>query len=84
MPTVPRVYNVPMTTNEIAEAVQKHAVQNYENSGWDYIVECWDRRAIEEELIRSRIYTVDAAVKAFAELAEIWDDRRKDAEAEIF
>lgn len=84
VPTVPSIYNKRMTTNEIAEAVQKHAVVNYEKSGWDYIVECWDRRAIEDELIRSRIYTVDAAVKAFAELAHIWDERRKDAEAEIF
>lgn len=73
-----------MTTNEIAEAVQKHAVQNYENSGWDYIVECWDREAIRIELERCGHTTVEAAIADFADLARMWDNRRRDAEAEIF
>lgn len=75
---------MPMTTNEIAEAVQKHAVQNYEVSGWDYIVECWTRDEIEREIVDAKITTVDAAIKMFAEGARIFHDRRTDAEAEIF
>jgi len=73
-----------MTLNELAEAVQKHAVSNYENSGWDYIVECWTRAEIAEELERVKILTVDNAIAHFAEGARIFHDRRTDAEAEIF
>ena len=75
---------MPMTTNEIAEAVQKHAVVNYEQSGWDYIVECWTRAEIAEELERVKIATVDEAIAYYAESARIFHDRRTDAEAEIF
>lgn len=75
---------MPMTTNEIAEAVQKHAVENYEKNGWDYIVECWTRNDIETELAIANITDVLEAIKMFEQLARIWDDRRKDAEAEIF
>ena len=84
VPTVPRVYNVPMTTNELAEAVQRHAVVNYEKSGWDYIVECWDREAIRIELERCGITTVEDAIAEFGKFADVWDDRRKDIQAEIF
>ena len=73
-----------MTTNEIAEAVQKHAVVNYEKSGWDYIVECWTRDEIAWELNRVNITTVDDAIAHYAESARIFHDRRTDAEAEIF
>ncbi len=73
-----------MTTNEIAEAVQKHAVVNYEKSGWDYIVECWTRAEIAEELTRCNINTVSEAIAHYAESARIFHDRRTDAEAEIF
>ena len=75
---------MPMTTNEIAEAVQKHAVVNYEKSGWDYIVECWTRQEIAEELTRCNINTVSEAIAHYAESARIFHDRRTDAEAEIF
>ena len=72
------------TTKQIAESVVKFAHINYEHGGWDYIAECWDAQAIEDELIRSKIYTEDEAIRAFRELGFIWDQRRKDAEAEIF
>lgn len=73
-----------MTLNELAEAVQKHAVVNYEQSGWDYIVECWTRAEIAEELERVKITTVNEAISYYAESARIFHDRRTDAEAERF
>lgn len=73
-----------MTTNEIAEAVQKHAVVNYEVGGWDWLVECWDRASIEEEIVRCNITTVDEAIKSFEKTVKVWDDRRRDVQAEIF
>lgn len=73
-----------MTTNEIAEAVQKHAVVNYENSGWDYIVECWTRDEIEGRLKEHKITTLEDALDLYSKIAKIFDGRRKEAEAEIF
>ena len=73
-----------MTTNEIAEAVQKHAVVNYEVSGWDYIVECWTLQEIADVLTHCNITTVSEAIAHYAELARLFHDRRTDAEAEIF
>ena len=73
-----------MTANDIAEAIQKHAVQNYEVNGWDYIVECWTRSEIAQELLRADIWTVEDGIAYFAESARIFHDRRTDAEAERF
>lgn len=73
-----------MTTRQIAEAIQRHAVVNYEVSGWDWIVECWDLESIEKELIRSNLTTVNEAIESFGRSARIWDDRRRDIQAEIF
>ena len=27
---------------DMIKAIRSHANANYENSGWDYVVECWD------------------------------------------
>ena len=75
---------MPMTPNEIAEAVQKHAVINYEVSGWDYIVECWTRDEIAQEIESAKIVTVQEGIEFFALSAKLFNDRRKDVEAEIF
>ncbi len=73
-----------MTTNEIAEALQKHAVENYEVSGWDYIVECWTREEIAQELELVNVTTLEDAIHEFGEIARIWDGRRREVQAEIF
>jgi len=75
---------MPMTTNEIAEAVQKHAVVNYEVSGWDYIVECWTREEIEGRLKEHKITTLEDALDLYGKIARIFHDRRTDAQAERF
>jgi len=68
---------MPMTTNEIAKAVLRHAVDNCEVSGWDWIVECWDLESIEKELIRSKLTTVNEAIESFGRSARLWDDHRR-------
>ena len=27
---------------DLIAAVRRHALDNYERDGWDYLVECWD------------------------------------------
>ena len=35
---------------DLVNAVRKHALNNYENDGWDYLVECWDDGDILEQI----------------------------------
>jgi len=78
------MYNKPMTTNEIAEAVQKHAVVNYEVSGWDYLIECHTRESIAEWIEEEGWTTEDQAIKGIGRIMRILNERRKDVQAEIF
>ncbi len=73
-----------MTTNELVEAVVKHAVANYENGGWDYLVECHTRKDIAEWIEQDGWTTEDEAIKGIGRIMRILDERRKDVRAEIF
>ena len=78
------MYNKPMTTNEIAEAVQKHAVVNYENGGWVYLVECHTWVCLAEWIEEEGWTTEDQAIKGIGRIMRILNERRKDVQAEIF
>jgi hypothetical protein len=73
-----------MTTNEIAEAVQKHAVINYENGGWDYLVECHTRESIVEWIESEGWTTEDQVINGIGKIMRILDSRRREVQAEIF
>lgn len=73
-----------MTLNELAEAVQRHAVVNYEKNGWDYIVECWTREEIMDHLRENVMLTEGGAISLFEEIADHYNQRRIDIEAERF
>lgn len=75
---------MPMTTNEIAEAVQKYAVVNYENDGWDYIIECWTRDEIAGEIVKHNITDTAEAIVWFKQIVGVLDGRRREVQAEIF
>lgn len=68
-----------MTKNELVEAVKAHAVENYEDDGWDYLVECYDDGEVAELIDGAT--TVEEAIKAAAEIMRLLDDRRKDIQA---
>lgn len=65
---------------EMVEAVKNHAKANYERDGWDMVVECYEDTEIEEEI--AGCATVEEAIARLGEIASVWDDRRKDAQAE--
>lgn len=69
---------------QLIEAVKKHAYENYENGGWDVIVECWTDDEIEERLIEDGAGSVEDAIKSFMVLAEIWAERQADARNSAF
>jgi len=61
-----------MTKAELIQAVRKHAERNYSQCGWDYIVECWTDKELEETIgrctgVRGAIDKVKAAITPLAE-----------------
>jgi hypothetical protein len=34
--------NTKVTDQDLIDAVRAHAVENYNDDGWDYVVECWE------------------------------------------
>jgi hypothetical protein len=67
------------TTKEMVDGVKAHAVENYEEDGWDYLVECYDDAEVAE-LIEGAT-TVAEAIELAAEIMKIKDDYRKDIQA---
>ena len=71
-----------MTTEELVAAVRKYAQENYETGGWDSIVECYDDADIIRDM--GAAATAEEAIRNVGRLADIWDDRRQDIQAEVF
>ncbi len=67
------------TLNEIATALRKHATENYESDGWDYVVETFDDQELLEEIKGAT--TLEEAIKKISPLLRALDGRRKDIEA---
>lgn len=68
---------------EFVAKVRAHAQANYEQGGWDFVVECWDDSQILAELERAE-GDGEAALAAIAEAVGVVDERRQDVRAEIF
>jgi hypothetical protein len=50
---------------KMIEAVKRHAVENYETDGWDFVVECWS-----DEDILDRIEGAESAEEAIRLVGE--------------
>jgi hypothetical protein len=75
MPTDPKARR----TAELVSAVKKHALENYDRDGWDYIVECWSDADIAEQI--GNAYSEGGAIRRVGAIAKLLDDRRKDIQA---
>jgi len=64
--------------NQLIQSVRRHALDNYENNGWDYLVECWDDGDILEQISNANAQTPDAAIKACLSLVSLLDERRRE------
>ena len=71
-----------MTLNEIATALRKHATENYESDGWDYVVETFDHDELLKEIEGAT--TLAEAIAKIAPYLKLLDDHRKDIEATRF
>jgi hypothetical protein len=63
----------------LVEHVKAHALAHYEDGGWDVVVECYTDEDIEEVLDDNSARTPSDAIKAFAPMVDVWDDRQQDA-----
>lgn len=70
----------------LVKGIHAHALANYETGGWDMIYECFGEEEIRETFETNGIEnpTLEQAIKVIGPIAKIWDDRRKDIQAEAF
>jgi len=66
----------------LVEGVKRHALDNYNVNGWDYIVETMDDEEIAKEI--QGCNTLKGAVAKVGQLAKLLDERRREVTAEIF
>ena len=70
--------------NEVLSAVLAHAIENYEQDGWDYMVECWTAEEIESDIVKNNLDTNTKAIAYFGRIVRTLDSVRRDVQAEIF
>lgn len=78
--------NVPI---EFAEKIYKHAEANYNEDGWDVLVECWDVKEIQKELEEYfereiRDVTYENSLNHFSWLVSLWLERKREVESTIW
>jgi len=70
------------TKQEMVDGVKAHAKANYEDDGWDYLVECYEDDEVAE-LIEGAT-TVAGAIKAAAEIMKFKNDYRADIQGTVW
>ena len=84
-----------MNMQELIIEVRAHALKNYEKDGWDFVVECWSDKEIEEcilgvgfddesEPILPVISTAARAIKAVRAACKMQADNRAEIMATAF
>lgn len=71
-------------TETLIEFIKSTAEQNYEEGGWDVVVECWDDNRIDDYLTEVGATTHEQALEAFENLVGVWADRQADARNSAF
>jgi len=63
---------------DLINAVRKHALNNYNNDGWDYLVECWEDGDILEQISDKNATTPAAAIAACLAVVKPQNERRSE------
>ena len=72
------------TINEMVAAVKQHAMKNYNNGGWDTIVECYSDKELAEEIQKFGCKTSKEAIQKIGKFCDLYDEKRREIQAEIF
>lgn len=73
-----------MTIEELVTAVKAHALEHYEDGGWDIIVETFTDEEIAAQLREDKATTVRQALASFGTQIDVWSDRQADARNSAF
>ena len=73
-----------MNMADMVNAVKKHATSNYDNDGWDYVVEAFEDNEISDLIRKEGCRTKEEAIAAVGETCNLLNNVRKDVQAEIF
>jgi len=71
-----------MTMQELIDAVKAHAKNNYNQDGWDFVVECYEDTEIADAIKGAR--NGPEAIKMIHKIVLISDERRREVQSEIF
>lgn len=67
---------------DLVDAVRAHAVEHYEEDGWDYVVECWEDWEIRAVVRGSR--SEGQAIRKVRKQVRALSDHRREIQAEAF
>jgi hypothetical protein len=67
---------------ELIKRIRQHALANYEQGGWDYLVECYSDNDII--LLVAECESFEQAIDKLGRIMAIKDDYRSDIQGEAF
>ncbi len=71
-----------MIKQDLIQAVRDHAMLNYEKSGWDILVECWDDSDISDEIEGAK--TKAQAIAKCKKIMRLLNDHRCEVQSTAF
>lgn len=71
-----------VTDQDLIDAVRAHAVEHYNEDGWDYVVECWEDWEILAVVRGSK--KESQAIRKVRKQVRVLSDHRQEILAEVF
>lgn len=68
----------------VADSVAVHARKHYGESAWDVVVECWTFKELSDWAEKNDIKTPEDGIKLMKIIVGVWEERRANAEKEVF
>lgn len=69
---------MPLTREELIRAIKEYALDNYNKDGWDFVVECWEDKDIDEAI--GKVQTLKEALRRIKRTTKLLDERRREVE----
>lgn len=73
-----------MTTKTLIDEIRAHAVENYNEDGWDYLVECWGDDEIIEAIGPTAVNTVEEAIYRLKPTLKTLDNYRREIKSTVW
>jgi hypothetical protein len=73
-----------VTTIELVNAVKRHALDHYNEHGWDIVVECFGTDELVQLLREAGVATVEEAIAEVETFAKLHDERRREIRSTVW